>query len=332
MANQKEVAKALGITQAAVSLALRGSRRISADMRKKVCDTAEQLGYHPNSYLTVLMSNIRNGKTLNEKGAIGLLIEARSQKDWYEVETYRVFHQGVLQRSRELGFHAESFFMKAPGMQASRIEQILQARGITGIILAPPYHGNLSLGLHWERYAAIGVGFGWEKQELNLVGYDHIQNYMTAFNELRRQGYKRIGTALADAFVSGSRRGIKWYTGYLECQNSIEKNNRIPVFAHIYPPPGGNFHARLEEPLVSAFRKWVLKWKPDAIISLVGIEKEWLNLMGLNVPQDIGIACLARPPGSDYAGIEDKGSMIGAIAVEMVTAQIARNEFGPPAC
>jgi len=328
MANQKDVAKALGITQATVSLALRGSQRISSEMRQKVRDTADRMGYHLNSYLTVLMSNIRAGKTLSDKGVIGLLVEARSQKSWHTNDTHRIFHQALIQRAEELGFHIEPFFLLEPGMNVSRIDRILQARGITGIILAPPCCGALTLKLNWSRYAAIGVGFGWGTLGLNLVGYDNLQNYITAFNELRKLGYKRIGTALGYASVSGNRRGTKWYTGYLECQNSIPETERIPVFASVYAPP----EAASEGSVADEFRQWVREWRPDAVLSLVGREKDWLFSMGLKIPQDIGLACLARSPDSCCAGIDEKGSVIGATALEIITAQIARNEFGPPRC
>ena len=330
MPNQKDIAKALGITQASVSMALRGDRSISAGMRKKVRNTAKSMGYHPNAYLTVLMSNIRTGRKLNDQGVIGLLIEARSQEDWYGVEAYRIFHQGVIQRGLELGFRIENFFLKKPGMSAAKIDRILHTRGIKGIILAPPYHGNRSLNLHWERYAAIGVGFGWEEQELNRVVYDNLQNYILAFNRLRQLGYRRIGTLLDDTFIHGTRHGIKSYTGYLECQNSIPEKDRIPVFASNNPPRGAVFSETGDRIAAAAFSEWFLKWHPDAVLTLTGREKRWLDAMNLKIPRDAGLACLALPPDSDYAGIYEKGEVVGSTALELVAAQIARNEFGLP--
>lgn len=45
---QKEIAKMLNITQAAVSMALKGSDQISPALRKSVCRLAENTGYRPN--------------------------------------------------------------------------------------------------------------------------------------------------------------------------------------------------------------------------------------------------------------------------------------------
>lgn len=330
MLTQKNIAQALGITQSAVSLALRGDQSISIEMRQKVHDTAKQMGYHLNTHLSVLMSNIRTGRNSSNKGVLGLLVNAPSQKDWYKVETYRVFHQGMLRRGLELGFHIESFFLKEPGMRASRVDQIIQARGINGIILAPPCNSSFLLHLNLERYAAVGVGFGWGEQKLNLVGYDNLQNYITAFSELRRLGYKRIGTALDDRFVYGNRRGVKWYTGYLDCQNSIPKSARIPIFGTGRSPHGEKWPEAINGRLAAKFREWFLKWHPDAIISLVGREKKWLKSMNLDVPEDVGLACLAHPVSGHFAGIDENGDVVGAMAVELVSAQISHNEFGPP--
>lgn len=325
MPNQKNIAEALGITQATVSRALRGDRRISAKIRKKVNQTAKRIGYHPNAYLTVLMSNIRNGRTLSDKGVIGLLIEARSQAEWYQVEAYQTFHRGVLRRAGELGFHIESFFLNKPGMSATKIDRILYARGITGIILAPPYHGNRTLKIRWDRYAAVGVGSGWEQQELNRVAYDSLYNFTLAFNELRSLGYKRIGTVLGSMFIDGNRHGVKWYTAYLDCQNSLPENERIPALAG-----KKGFSEDEDRILGNEFREWFLKWKPDAVLTMVGRERKWLDAMGLMIPRDVGLACLAQSTDPCCARIDDKSKVVGATALELVAAQIARNEFGLP--
>lgn len=329
--NQKDIAKALKISQSTVSLSLRGDRSISPEIRKKVQKAAKKMGYHPNAYLTVLMSNIRRGKNLTDKGIIALLIEAGSQDDWYKIDSYRVFHEGAIQRGRELGFNLESFFLKQPDMNSTKIGRILDVRGIKGIILAPPYHGNRTLDLSWEHYASIGVGFGWEEQDLNRVVFADMHNYITAFNQLREMGYKRIGTVLGKKYVMGNRHGLQWYNGYLDCQNSIVKTERIPVLTtqstSSFWEPLTDESARI---LKDEFHKWILKWKPDVVLTLVGEQKAWLESMNFKVPQDIGLACLSRPSDCDYAGIDDRSEAVGAAAVELVAAQIARNEFGLP--
>lgn len=330
MSTQKEIARALNITQATVSMALRGDRRISAEVRQAVQDAAVRMNYRPNAYVNALMTHIRSGRKPSDKGAVGLLIEAPSQQEWYEIPIYRTFHQGVLQRSLDLGFHVESFFLQQPEMTASRIDRILQARGITGIILAPPYHGNRTLNMVWPRYAAIGVGFGWEQQDLNRVVYDQFQNFVLAFKKLRQMGYRRIGTVLSKKLAQGHQHGVRWHAGYLAAQYNIPETDRIPALTNDNPPPGAKISEIENYALEGQFKQWFLKWKPDALLTIVGREKKWIKSMGLKIPNDIGIACLSLPQDSDFAGVDEKSDVVGAVALELIAAQIGRNEFGIP--
>ncbi len=333
MPNQRDIAKKLGTTQATVSMALREDPSISKEMRERVRQTADEMGYQQNAYVKVLMSQVRSGRKISDKGVIGLLVATRSLADWHEVTSYRIFHQGVVQRGKELGFRVEPFFIQQKDMTPARLDRILQARGITGIILAPPYHGNRSLQMDWRAYSAVGVGYGWEAQELNRVVYDNLQNFITAFNELRKLGYKRIGTVLGETFTYGNRYGTKWYTGFLECQNALPKKQRIPVFAG-QNQPGENqvpvFAGASDQNPLEPFRIWFEKWKPDALLTLTGKEIQWLERLGLNVPADVGMACLSQPSEDHFARIEEKGDIVGATALEMVAAQMGRNELGPP--
>lgn len=300
-------------------MALRGDRTISPEMRQRVMEAAEQVGYHSNAYVNVLMTHIRSGKRLTDQGVIAMLVNAASLKEWHDVDSYRVFHEGVMRRSVELGFHVESFFLRDPNTSIATIERILQARGIQGIILAPPYQGNRILDLHWERYAAVGVGFGWEEQELDRVAFDNLQNFITAFQELLLLGYRRIGTVVDRKFTRGNRCGIKWFTGYLECQHKLAREYRIPMFAETTAKDGQE-----------RFRKWYEKWRPDALLTQTGREREWLDAMNVRVPDDVGLACLAQPSHPHYARIDEDGEEVGATALELVVSKIARNEFGPP--
>lgn len=319
MPNQRDIAKVLGVNQATVSLALRGDRSISGAMIQRVREAAERLGYRPNAYVASLMAHIRAGRKPSEEGVIALLIEARSEADWYRTESYRIYHGGVLRRARELGFRVQSFFLKAPGMNAAVVDRILEARGIQGIIFAPPYRGNRFLEMRWERYACVGSGHGWEPQQFDRVANDHAQNVLLAYRELGRLGYRRIGPLFNDnaAVVAN---GLKWLPGYLEARHRLSAAERIPFFVL------GN-----QKGLAGLFRRWISRNRPDVLLGITGWEKTLLETAGLRIPGDIGLACLVRPANSTFAGVDEKNEIIGATALELVASQIARNEYGIPA-
>lgn len=204
MANQRQIAAAAGVSQTTVSRVLEGSRLISSDIRKRVLRVAKQMGYQPNMYANRLVSHIRSGKKLADKDVIAVLVESSSLKKWQEIVTYKMFYQGLCQRTQELGLKIECFLLKQPGMSTARVDHILYTRGIRGVIMAPPYIGNRSTRINWNRYASIGVGFGREEQDLNRVVFDHLSNYILAYNKLRNMGYRRIGTVLTKRIVHGN--------------------------------------------------------------------------------------------------------------------------------
>ena len=72
MANQETIAKQLGISQRAVSFALNGKLGVSGETRKKILETAERLGYRPNSAARVMRSK--------ETHSIGVIMHDAGEK------------------------------------------------------------------------------------------------------------------------------------------------------------------------------------------------------------------------------------------------------------
>jgi LacI family transcriptional regulator len=317
MPNQRDIARELGVSQVAVSLALRGDLSISADLRKRVRLAAKRLGYRPNPYVSTLMSHIRSSRKPTEKGVIALVVDVFREADWLRHESYRVYHRGVASRCAELGFHLERFFLTEPGMSAAKLDRILYARGIRGVILAPPYRGNRRLAMKWNRYACVGTGYAWEQQQFDRVAHDHDQNVVLACQKLAELGYTRIGLSLPSFFAHG--RGARWLDGFLLCQHRMPEEQRVPVFV-----------GSVEEDSFLDFQRWHEMWKPDVVLTLYGHEKKWLEGMKLRIPRDIGIACVIRPPASHFAGINDRYDDIGAATVELVASKIAFNQYGIP--
>ena len=318
MPNQRDIARVLGVNQATVSLALRGDRSVSERVRRRVRETAERLGYRPNAYVSSLMAHIRSGRRPSAEGVLAVLVKARSEAEWRSTESYRVYHEGMTRRAEELGFRIECFFFEERGMSAQIVDRILEARGIQGVILAPPYPGNRALKMRWERYACVGMGHGWEPQQLDRVANDHAQNVLTAFAELDRLGYSRVGFLLGGLAAKGGR-GLRWLPGFLEAQSRLPARRRLPLYT------GG-----LERSDAGPFHSWVSTHRPEVVLVLTGQAQSWIEALGYRIPADCGLACLVRPQEGNFAGIDEKNVVLGVAAVELVASRIARNEFGLP--
>lgn len=279
------------------------------------------MGYRPNAYVHALMTQVRLGKKICDQGTIALLVDKRSKNEWFLAEAFGEYHQDIVRRARELGYQVECFFLQEPGMSAAKIDAVLYARGIQGIIFAPPYHGNRALPIHWERYACLGGARPWASQDFDFVCSDHAFNVRLAFKELRQLGYERIGMDLASAFVTGIRKEMRWVPGYLEAQHDLPAANRIPLFT---------FETDWDDAFCwRAFEKWRSKWRPDVILAID--DKEWFEERGIRIPEDIGFATFDLRPGSSASGVNENFGMVGAVALEQVVAKISRNEYGAPA-
>jgi DNA-binding LacI/PurR family transcriptional regulator len=59
--------------------------------------------------------------------------------------------------------------------------------------------------------------------------------------------------------------------------------------------------------------------------------RDWLEELGLNAPQDIGLANLNLVSDvSDWSGVDEQHQEIGAAAVDILVGALSRNELGLP--
>ncbi len=319
MPNQRSIAAELGLNQASVSLALRGHPSIPEATRKLVAETATRLGYRPNAYVSSLMTHIRSGRPLRDQGCIALLFNRASLEEDYSTPN-QSFHrqlQGAVRRAEGLGFHTENFFLRGPGMSARRINRILHTRGIRGLVLMPAGHHADIAGIHWPHHACATVAYSWSQPETHRVATDHRHHVDVAYQTLLDRGCRRIGFCLAPEAEEGVNGA--WTDRHLLWQKRLAYKKPIPLFVG---KPGLT-------PFVE-FKRWFAKSKPDALITLIGHEDEWLERMGLRAPDDLSLVCLNRPPNSRFSGMEENHEVIGGTAAELVITQILHNEYGLP--
>ena len=81
-----------------------------------------------------------------------------------------------------------------------------------------------------------------------------------------------------------------------------------------------------------AFAAWFLHYRPDVILTQSWQCRRVLKDLGVGVPEDAGIANLgvtAEEP--QWAGMNQNAELVGAAALDLVDAQLRRNEYGIPA-
>jgi LacI family transcriptional regulator len=108
----------------------------------------------------------------------------------------------------------------------------------------------------------------------------------------------------------------RFSAGFWAGQEEVQASERIPTFP---------FHPAHEV----SFRAWYLQHKPDVILCINHEVKKWIGDMNIKVPEEVGLAHLdCHDEFPDWAGMRQNNEMVGAAAVDMLVAQLHRNEFG----
>jgi LacI family transcriptional regulator len=249
---------------------------------------------------------------------VALVVGFYDKNLWARSIPMTKYWQGASRRAGELGYRLEPFFLKEDRLTFKKLDGILRARGIQGIIMAPPWNKSCIGHMQMDRYACIGTGWNTEKQEFDTVANDYTCNMIIAHDKLAQLGYSRVGVIMNPRTFHD--RSIRWLPGILECQEYLPKNRRIPLFVR------NHFEGENMEP----FARWLRRWKPDVLLTADFHIPHWLEALKLRVPKDIGLAALGILPAPQWSGIEEDHESLGARVVEHVAAKLERNEFGLP--
>lgn len=317
MANQRDIAKYLGLSQTTVSFALRGHSKVPESTRLEVLKAAEKLNYRPNPMVSSLMQRIQEGKKVTRQGCIAVIADARDMTDWLTHIAYEEQFNAIKEQAKLRGYGVEVFFLRQDGLSSERLDQILYARGINGLILANSRYSNSQLSLQWERYACVCSGYSWLHPVVDRVSAHQRHHVEKVYHTLQSRGYRRIAFCLPEEAIP--RQDGNFLAGWLMCQYRTSKTSQIPLFT------GSPERSKLSE-----FKLWFQKHKPDALISLNANESEWLESMDVELGRDLGFVCLGRRGNPDFSGINENNALIGQTLCDLLSANIMHNERGVP--
>lgn len=314
----KSIAEAAHVSVATVSLALRNHPRISRDTIERIHGIARSQGYRPNPLVTALMTHVRaTAPTRNEAVATLGFINAYPEKDPLKVSpSFALNFQGARDRAEQMGYRLDTFWAKETSMTARRLTNILQARGIYGILVGPLPHSKGHLSLLWPQFSASSIGYSMWRPHLHRAVSHHAHAMSLALRKLNRLGYRRIGLAMSPNF--NERVDHHWLANFLFYQFYIKEKDRIPPLID-------------ETNNMQNFPRWFKQHKPDAVISAHVSGYEWLVKLKVNIPDEVGFAHLDLDPHQvEFSGINQRPDLIGAAAMDLLINQMNRNERGIP--
>jgi DNA-binding LacI/PurR family transcriptional regulator len=312
----RDIARRAGCHFSTVSLALRGRPGLPEATRSRIRQAAEELGYRPDPMLASLAGYRHERKAGRYRATLAWVTNFPTRDGWRDVEIYAEYFAGARERAQNLGFALREFWLRQDAMTPARASQILSARGIDGLVIAPQPTPAVSLALEWARFSSVTIGYSLASPALHMVCPNQYRCIKLAMEQLRRRDYRRIGLVMLGA--SDERVDNNWLAGYLIAQRSLAAADRIaPLLLD-----------RWDE---AEFARWLQRARPDAIVSKCAEALPALRRLGHRLPETLGAAFLTGVKATrETSGVSEAPLEVGAAAIDYVAGMVHRAERGVP--
>ncbi len=311
----KDIATASGVSTATVSLALRNSPRISEERKAFILEVCDRLGYVRDARLSELMSHLRKGGRGSVNGALGVLVTRPLDAERGYDAIHRELMVGIRRKAESEGYALNVFDVAKEGLRPQRLRQILDARGISAVVVLPSDDHSSIRGFDFSGLAAIGIGSEDESLGLNRICPNYLKMMDQLMRETLAQGYRRVGVA------PPLKRGL--------LRNRMINSS---LDYHLYEMPEASrapdYNSELDD--ASAFQAWIRIHQLDLIL---GDRKTsaTLEALGRQAPEEIGFAAFdtVGMPES-VSGLSIPYQLIAEEAVRLLVSQSNDNVRGLP--
>jgi LacI family transcriptional regulator len=313
-----QIAREAGVSRATVSLCLRNKAGPGEETRSRVLKIAQRLGYVPDAKLTSMMARIRDTRP-KDFLPIAWLNTHHDEKAWHYYKFMSPYLEGARERCGELGYRIEEIWTRSPHMTPRKVSQILDGRGIEGVIIGPPAS---EINLNWENRAGVALGTELLTPRLHRIRPEAVFNFLLSLNLLRQAGFQRIGVCLS--------RWIDQSAGHVHSGMIEHLASKAPKGTFISPLFLEQSDSNALE-LQHRIQAWVKTEKPRVIVTQDNRLLDWLADLGVKVPEQIGVFHLAIDDDVlDWAGIISHKREQGRAAAELVISLVQNRQFGVP--
>ncbi|MDB6126335.1 MAG: hypothetical protein JWM35_231 [Verrucomicrobia bacterium] len=310
------VARTAGVSSATASRALSGHPNVRDEIRTKVREIAETHGYRRNHIVSTIMGQVRSARTQHFVGNLALVHVPSEAQPMLRPMQQRMI-QAATERGMELGFQAGVFSLGDRPGGAAALTRVLRARGVLGVVFLQPNSNHTTAGFSWEYFTSVQIDYDSPVLVQHTVSLDHHFTLVAALARLQALGYSRMGLFIERH--KDERLVHKWSAAFRSYQENQGGIGAVPVL-------------RSEAISSRDFLLWRRKHRPDLVIGHVDRAVGWLKREGISTPKDIGFFNLNwNERMRACAGLDLRPELHGVVAVEMLAAQIQRNERGMPA-
>lgn len=319
--NLRHLARLAELSPSAVSLALRGSPKISAATRERVRLLAQKNGYAPDAKIVSMMRSLRQPKSQRQSACFGVISLYPEERPWTRSRHLKGIYDGMERRALELGYRLEPIWLRAPGMTYRRFCGILDARAIEGLLCfgSPDLYDDFPAEL--DHYAIVTQGLS-IRTRLHRVTSHFYNDTIHVLGRMQELGYRKLGLIVGHyEDIRSSHAHIAAYLGWHERTYGFNRSIPPLCLEHVE-----------EKPLMD----WMETYKPDGVIFVHVSDtlREFQRVLKKNriqAPRDIGVAVLSHMlEGTEWSGLQQNQLVMGTWAVEMLAARIANRDFGFP--
>jgi DNA-binding LacI/PurR family transcriptional regulator len=315
----RDVAREVGVSHVTVSLALRGDARISESRRAEIKAAAEKLGYRPDPMLASLAAYRQSKHNVTIRSTIAWINQWPDPKALRRLHEFEAYWKGAAETAESLGYRLEEFVV-GRSLSPERLQRILLARSVRGILIPPHQYGLALPDFDWSQFSVVRLGLSVKHPRTHVVTSDQMHCALTAFEQLHQRGYQRIGYVSSRRFDRNTAGNFR--AGFLSAQDAL-----LPMKKHLPP-------LFLEEESTPAEARSLAAWlkakKPDAVISTHPVLASLLPKVGVQVPRDLAVAALSVLDGNFDAGVDQNSHEVGQVAMRTLAGLIHQNERGIP--
>ncbi|MEM9158930.1 MAG: LacI family DNA-binding transcriptional regulator [Verrucomicrobiota bacterium] len=315
--SMRDLAQIAGVSAMTVSRALRNSPKISEKTRQRIRQLAQEHNYSINPLVAAQMASIHGRRSVTYKATLGLITRTPTEGVWGGAA--KVI-EGVRKRCKEMGFTCDTFDLADPELTPSRLNRMLETRGIHGLIEAPMVADLADYELDSDRLILVSSNPGTLPQTIHRVCPDHYGNMDMLLRRIQQAGFKRPGFLVT--LELDRRLNHLWTSRYLAFQQT-------EGFAKIAPYMPNN----ITEFDRSSFTKWLEANQPDILIvsNHELFRDKFFDQVGIEIPNDIEVLKInINGPEYGFSGIDQRSEQVGAGCVKLLSQLMYQNEYGPP--
>lgn len=317
----RDIAKKLGISHVTVSRALRNDPSISEKRCREVQKAAEDMGYVPNAMAVALGKQRYEKSSRPGGGELAWINTWPFPEQLRQYKEFDLYWKGASEAAAKEGYRLEEF--RCAEIPLNRLEQILEARNIQGLLIPPIGKGEVYPSgweeFPWGKFSVIRFGYSCKTPAFHAVASAQLNNAAEAIRKIAKKGYQRIGFV---GYMGAQAAWTRFHAGYLLAQNSIPLSPKIPI---CYPTKEANQPET--QKLIAA---WIKKNRPDAILTDIANLKSIIEKTGYRIPEEIALACTSVLDGDSDTGIDQNSEKMGQTAASFLIDLLTKQERGIP--